>query len=278
MKIKRIAKKMEEKNVFVKNKKPKQAQQGSAIVLMVLVLVNALIIVSVIASISLVEGRMSSNIKNSTPAFQAADSGIEWVLKTIGDENDSSKMISEVFGSLAGDGKFDCPAGDVGGVICELYFIQATGEVITNEDTAILEIDSVRSIGRRGTDDQAVSRAVEVSLAIAGCPSGYEEISDFCIEVDEHTDSDDNVIERSFEGAADSCFEVDARLCTAAEWSSACQMSAVVGLNDMDDNWERVDDLATKNRAAIFGFADCDDVEEQSLNNTHRFRCCMNTN
>lgn len=261
-----------------KAKNLKEKQKGSAIVLMVLVLINALIIVSVIASISLVESKMSSNIKNSTPAFQAADSGIEWVLKTIGDETDSSKKISEVFGALAGDGSFSCPGGDVGGVTCELYFIDIAGEIITNDDTEIIEIDAVRSVGRRGTDDQEVSRAVEVSLAIAGCPSGYQRVSDFCIEEDEHTDSDDNVMESSFEDAANACFEVDARLCTSEEWSAACQMSGAVGLNDMDDNWERVDDMTTTSRAILFGFGDCDDNQEETLNNLNRFRCCMNTN
>lgn len=266
-----------------KNKIKKQKQDGSAIVLMVLVLVNALIIVSVIASISLVESKMSSNIKNSTPAFQAADSGVEWVLKTIGDETDSSKTILEVFGGLAADGKFICPAGEVGGVVCELYFINIAGEVIDgdNDDgdaTEILEIDSVRSIGRVGADDQMVTRAVEVSLAIAGCPGGYERISDFCIEIDEHADSDGNVVEHSFENAMDACTEVDARLCSASEWSAACQLSGIFGINDMEDNWERIDDLTSTSEATVFGFGDCDDNSQESLNDGYRYRCCMNTN
>ncbi len=266
------------KKEIKKSKKDNLMQEGSAIVLMVLVLINALIIVSVIASISLVESRMSSNIKNSTPAFQAADSGIEWVLKTIGDENDSSKKISEVFGALAGDGSFDCPATDVGGVVCELYFIDIAAEIITDANIEIIEIDSVRSVGRRGTDDQEVSRAVEVSLAIAGCPSGYEKVADYCIEKDEHQDSDGNVMESSFEDAANACFEVDARLCGSGEWAAACQLSATVGLNDMTDNWERVDDFTQVDRVSVFGFGDCDDNQEETLNNLNRFRCCMNTN
>lgn len=262
-----------------KSKHKKQKQNGSAIVLMVLVLVNALMIVSVIASISLIEGKMSSNIKNSTPAFQAADSGVEWVLKKIGDETDSSKAISEVFApGLAGDGKFTCPTGEVGGVFCELYFIDVVGEIITDDSLEILEIDAVRSIGRVGDDDQAVSRAVEVSLAIAGCPGGYEKASDFCIEIDEHEDADGDVMESSFEDATDACTAVDARLCSASEWSAACQLKDVLGLNDMDDNWEIVDDLTSTSETTVFGFAGCDDLSEESLDDPFNFRCCVNTN
>lgn len=269
---------MKNKAVFEKNKKEiqKRGQTGSAIILMVLVLINALIIVSAIASISLVEGKMSSNIKNSTPAFQAADSGIEWVLKTISDETDASKTILEVFGPLAADGKLDCPAAQVGGVICELYFVDMTGALILDEDLEIYEIDSVRSIGKKGTDDELVSRAVEVSLALAGCPSGYAKVSDFCIEVEEHTDSLGNTMSSSFENAIDACFEVNARLCSASEWVSACQASAWLSLNNMEDNWERVDDLTASNRAVVFGSGGCDNNSELPLTAAQRFRCCMN--
>ncbi len=269
---------MRKNNFSGKNKhKEQKEQKGSAIILMVLVLINALIIVSVIASISLVEGKMSSSIKNSTPAFQAADSGIEFALKTIADESDSSKKISEVFGALASDGRMQCPASEVSNVDCELYFIDITGEIILDGDTEIYEIDSVRSIGRSGDKDESVSRAVEVSLALAGCPNGYEKISDFCIETNEHIDSGGIPAEYSFEDAADACLEVDARLCSSSEWVSACQMSAAVGLNNIDDGWERVDDLTEINEAIVFGFSDCDDSSEESINNTYRFRCCLNT-
>lgn len=270
---------MKNKVVFEKNKKEcqKRGQTGSAIILMVLVLINALIIVSAIASISLVEGKMSSNIKNSTPAFQAADSGIEWVLKTISDETDAGKKISEVFGPLDSNGKLDCPAAQVGGVDCELYFVDMEGALILDEDLAIYEIDSVRSIGKKGTEDELVSRAVEVSLALAGCPGGYVKVSDFCIEIDEHLDSDGNLKSYSFEDAIDACFEVDARLCSASEWVSACQESTSLGLNDMDNGWERVDDLTNLDDAIVFGSSDCDNSSEQPLSASHRIRCCINT-
>ncbi len=268
---------MEKREYLIKKQKQNQNQEGSAIILMVLVLLNALIIVSVIASISLVESRMSSNIKNSTPAFQAADSGIEWVLKTIADEPDPSKKISEVLGTLSSSGSLDCPSGDVGGVECELYFIDLSGGIIIDSDTEIYEIDSVRSVGRKGTDDERVSRAVEVSLTISGCPNGYVKVSDFCIETDEHLDEDGNPAEYSFEKAADACFAVDARLCSADEWFSACQMSGVIGLNDMENNWERVDDLTSIDEAIVFGFSDCTDSSEESINDSYKIRCCLNT-
>jgi hypothetical protein len=266
---------MRNKKVFEENKR--DGQKGSAIVLMVLVLINALIIVSVIASISLVEGKMSSNIKNSTPAFQAADSGIEWVLKKISDEADANKKISIVFGPLDSSGKIDCPGGEVGGVECEVYFVDMTGALILDDNLPIYEIDSVRSVGKRGSDDELVSRAVEVSLALAGCPSGYIKVSDFCIEIDKHLDADGNLISYSFEDAIDSCAKVDARLCSASEWVSACRASASLGLNDMDGDWERVDDLTDTNRAIVFGNGTCNNSSQPLLTSTHTFRCCINT-
>jgi Tfp pilus assembly protein PilX len=265
---------MRNKKVFEENKR--DGQKGSAIVLMVLVLINALIIVSAIASISLIEGKMSSNIKNSTPAFQAADSGIEWVLKKISDETDASKRISEVFGSLDTNGKLNCPVAQVGGVSCELYFVDMRGALIVDDIVPIYEIDSVRSIGKKGSDDELVSRAVEVSLALAGCPSGYAKVSDFCIETDEHRDSDGDLVSYSFEDAMDACFQVNARLCSASEWVSACQESATLGLNNMGNGWERVDDLTGLGDAILFGSSGCNNSSEQSLSAVHRIRCCIN--
>jgi len=159
-------------------RKNNKREEGSALVLTVMVLVNALLIVGAISAISVIEKKMTARAKNSAPAFQAADSGIEWVLQQISLASDPvTTTIAGVFdpdtsGMNVTTGRYDCPDGSVTAVDlnvdCQFYFIDVSGEIITDPTVVLMEIDSVRSVGNAGVPEERASRAIEVLLETSG--------------------------------------------------------------------------------------------------------------
>lgn len=260
-----------------KGLKSKKDQKGSALVLMVIVLVNALLIVVAISAISVMERKMSSRVKNSAPAFQAADSSVEWVLYKVGNvTNPATETLADVFGAggMQASGRYACPV-ILGSIDCEFYFVDDTGKVIDNESTAIIDIDSVRATGRYGESEERATRAIEVMMEIVHCPEGFVPVSDFCIQLDEVA------IETWEDGAIECVADYSARLCTAAEWYSACELSeaGTISLNHMIDNgWEWVDDMVTMSDALLVGNAVCTNTQSDLVVSgpSHGFRCCVN--
>ncbi len=250
--------------------------------LTVIILVNALLIVTAISSISVIERKMSSRVKNTTPAFQAADSGVEWVLYKVGSITDPNvKSLADVFGAgnMAATGRYNCPPV-LGGVDCEFYFVDAMGAVITAEDTKLIDIDSVRSVGRYGEDEEKASRAIEVMMEIAHCPEDFVPVGDFCIQEDEEGTE-------TFEAAAESCADdYDARLCSAAEWITACKLSQgpLAEITEtVDGDYEWVDDILDPgDNGLIIGGAgagditDCTSTDKASVDSSYTYRCCVN--
>lgn len=144
----------------MKEARKKWYQKGSAMVMAMIVLVNALVIVASISMISVAERKMSGKFKSSTPAFQAADSGVEWAMKKIQD-NPGSKKISDIFGTPGADGAFSCGAI---GVECKVVLLDAEGNPVGSADS-LSEIATIRSIGSAGTGDNVTNRAVETAVA-----------------------------------------------------------------------------------------------------------------
>ncbi|MEA1925911.1 MAG: pilus assembly PilX N-terminal domain-containing protein [Patescibacteria group bacterium] len=262
-----------------RNPKNKKSQKGSALVLTVIILVNALLIVVAISAISVIERKMSSRVKNSTPAFQAADSGIEWVLYKVGSITDPNvKSLADIFGAgnMAGTGRYNCPP-ILGSVDCDFYFVDATGAVIDNDNTKLIDIDTVRSVGRYGEAEEKASRAIEVMMEIAHCPEGFVPVSDFCIQLDETANAD----AETWEDSAKECVvDYNARLCTTAEWITSCKLSkaGTISLNDITGGWEWVDDLISTTEVLLIGNgATCTNNITGGVTSgpTHDFRCCI---
>ena len=141
-------------------------ESGSALVLTIIVLVNALLIVTTITAISVIEQKASSKTKNSTPAYQAADSAMEWALKRLQDPT-----IAQLDELCPGPGGFDasgrCDPG-IPNIESEIYFIDVNGAVITDPTESPSTAVSMRTVGRYGDGDDRVSRALEVHLGQSG--------------------------------------------------------------------------------------------------------------
>lgn len=249
--------------------------------LTVIILVNALLIVAAISAISVIERKMSGSVKNSAPAFQAADSNVEWVLYKIGSiTNPVTETLADVFdaetgGMNAATGCYDCPP-ILGSIDCEFYFVDDTGAVIDDDTTTIINIDSVRAVGRYGESEEKASRAIEVMMEIGHCPEGFVPVSDFCIQLDEIAGAD----AETWEDSSKKCTtDYNARLCTAAEWIASCELSnaGTISLNDITGGWEWVDDLISTTEALLIGNgATCTNTNTVITNGpTHDFRCCI---
>ena len=254
-------------------------QRGSALVLTIIVLVNALLIVTAISTISILERKMNSRTKNSTPAFQAADSGVEWVLFKIKEEDPMTTTLASVFGPegivMDAQGLYQCPGGL--GIECEFYFVDDVGLIINSDATLLVNVDATRVVGKYGAQEEKASRAIEAVLKIANCPAGFMPIGDFCIMEDD-LDTDD-----IWQVTALSCVQdYDARLCTAAEWIVSCQLSEVGEpldgqILDMTDGREWTGDMTDTGDVLVFGAGNCtNNAEENSTGDTNQRRCCAN--
>lgn len=256
---------------------PGYKQRGSALVLTVIVLVNALLIVAAISTISVMERKMSSRAKNSTPAFQAADSGAEWVLYKIGASTDPmTTTLATIFpggDGMDGAGIYDCRSDFGLAVNCEVYFVDKLGEVVELDSTPLIGIDSVRVVGKYGEQEDEASRALEVMIEIAHCPPDFVAVGDFCIMEDQ--DSSGTWLE-----AVEHCASnYEARLCRASEWVTACELDngGVITLNDMTDGGEWVDDLTTVSDALTIGNGNCTTKQARDIDSVSRQRrCCIN--
>lgn len=129
-------------------------------------------------------------------------------------------------------------------------------------------------------EQKMFSKGTKGSVLAAGtCPAGpgyaYIPAGDFCIEEDLH-DTD------SWEDAAVACVEDDgARLCKASEWAQACNMQdrGDITLNDMESQWEWVDDFTSANMATKIGNGDCEtytDDQPFNVGQAEDYRCCKN--
>ncbi len=236
-----------------KQTKISKDNKGSALVLVVLVMVNALIIAMAITVISVMEKKSASKVKRSTPALQAADSGLEWAMSKIENSNPGD-TISDVFGS-------DCNAGVVSYQNSEIYFISEllnfeTGD-FTSEigdcSTPINDISRIRSKGVNaiaGADD-VVERSID-AIAATKCQRGFQPVADFCIQSDDYFGSNEvrpgggwkgSVIRNGAAGddiwspgAAEACAKIGARLCSISERVAALCADDPVEIIEADPN------------------------------------------
>lgn len=144
-------------------------EKGSALVLSVIVLVNALLIVTTIASMSAVSQKMSGKTKNSSVAFQAADSGAEFALKEIYDNDGSLSVRDFCKNGILNNTTGKCETtlfSAVPSTQVELYFMDESEGLITDGNISADEIKYIRSVGKVSDGSgEMVSRAVEVNVS-----------------------------------------------------------------------------------------------------------------
>jgi hypothetical protein len=147
------------------SKNKKIDEKGSALILTVIVLINALLIVSAITTISVQQKKQASKIKNSTPAFQLADSGIEYALKE--KKGNELSTIKDTFDSLTGDGKVKITtdlgldaSGSEGDVY--LYFLDDDG--VMGEMELVGDVKWIRAVGVYGQGSEMVSRSLQAQV------------------------------------------------------------------------------------------------------------------
>lgn len=102
-----------------------------------------------------------------------------------------------------------------------------------------------------------------------GCPNGLVAVNDqYCIEPDERAGE-------SFYDAARICTESGLRLCTWAEWHSACLLSSGLNLQNMVGNWEYTDDTANEDGTVRITGVTCTQATTWLISNgSQAFRCC----
>jgi hypothetical protein len=108
------------------------------------------------------------------------------------------------------------------------------------------------------------------SPSLLKCPTGFTDANDnFCIELNERTAA-------SYLTAVNSCYSINARLCSWGEWYYACQKTSL-GLSNMVNNYEYVDDTSDhSNTVLIVGSGSCTSTYTFLLTGTqtHSYRCC----
>lgn len=280
--------------------KIRKNKKGSALVLMVLVMVNALIIAMAITTISVLEKKSNSKIKRSTPAIQAANSGLEWAQGEIARANPDAR-INEIFPGYGDNGIFHRDSNS------NVYFISEEVDldpsdgisdtiqnIITNPDELIDEITRIRTVGKNGIAEEAVYRSMD-AIASTKCQRGFKPVADFCIQADDYWGPREirpgggwrgvegtGVGGRWTPGAAEACAKNGGRLCSVAERIAAlCEnVDIIEALNErrdvngeperFDEEGEMTSDLAwdsngKPNMVVIDVGSKCNDVKLKKI-------------
>lgn len=101
------------------------------------------------------------------------------------------------------------------------------------------------------------------------CPNGFVSVNEeYCIEIGQRQSLQIFV-------ANDSCGSKNAHLCSWAEWHYACIRAVSLGLLNMTDDWEWVDNIATQTTFFLVGDnGNCESVWSHGSEDTHSSRCC----
>ena len=160
------------KNIFKKIKNSLNGQQGSALILVMVLLINAILIVSTIVAVSARQQQMNARTKNTAAALQLADSAMEYILQQYrsaeGDSSINTICTSGDCNFCSKYSEFDCDE-DIASVT--IYFIteDEPGEkkVVDADDygyTSLSEVKYIRTVGTHGTGNETAVRVLEASM------------------------------------------------------------------------------------------------------------------
>lgn len=125
-------------------KKKQKLPKGSVLVFAIVILAMLLAIGLSIAQMAARERRAASSLGNSNKAFQAADSGAEVAARKIKNATDDQTLINIINNCTENNAK---PKGSVGDAQYFVTFLDSSGEEITNCNTPVSDIFSVKSVG-----------------------------------------------------------------------------------------------------------------------------------
>lgn len=156
------------KKVFSEEAFWKKKKKGSALIMTMIMLVNAVLIMSVLTAISYRESKSSGLTKISAMALQGADSGMEWALDEyygITDPADPSQEINDFYTQIQ-DNDLVLELSDIlkNGAAIKIYFIDDSNEVLQGSDP-ISEVKYIRSVGTvQAGGGLAASRAFQAQV------------------------------------------------------------------------------------------------------------------
>lgn len=102
------------------------------------------------------------------------------------------------------------------------------------------------------------------------CPSGFSQVNEnYCIQVNESAGN--------FWKASRACQSMRYRLCSWSEWYYACYHQSALGLSNMTNNWEWVNQGQNEeNTGKQVGNTTCEITMHGSLAVSASYRCCFN--
>lgn len=133
-----------------------------------IMLVNAVLIMSVLTAISYRESKSSGLTKISAMALQGADSGMEWALDEYYKISDPANSIEKInyFYTQIQDDDLVLELNDIldNGADIKIYFIDENNEVLQGSDP-ISEVKYIRSVGTvQAGGELAASRAFQAQV------------------------------------------------------------------------------------------------------------------
>lgn len=185
--------------------------------------------------------------------------------------NDTIELIFEEPFSRLTDGDlffFIMPA------ISTTNFILSNSNMDTLFPLMINDMDTVRKhhieSGRLISAIYYRNKAFIVSSINKSCPQGFVQVnSNYCIETNESTAT-------NYFQASANCIDKNAQLCNYAEWYFACYNSASLGISNMTNNYEWLDDTTNEDlQIRVVGSTAC--YIMANLNSTSgnlSYRCC----
>lgn len=149
--------------------KIKKEQKGSALVFTMILIANALIIITSIVFLSSMQNKSSGALYLTTKAFQKVDGGLEFALMKINDAIFGSYGFGTEIDELSLCDSFNASTGecifDLSGTPISIWFYDKnTNNVIINDDQEIGEISHLKVSAKVIEGSNRVSRSLKVSL------------------------------------------------------------------------------------------------------------------
>jgi len=103
-----------------------------------------------------------------------------------------------------------------------------------------IEVDTNGELGGRQRLTSVPYALVADSAERLRCPDDMADAGAFCIDINENT-------QKSWQASASECVAEGKRMCSMAEWIGACNIAGTLGLNNMTNNHEYVDEYWVMN-------------------------------
>jgi len=152
---------------MVKNNKNNKNSKGSALVFAMILIANAIIIVSSMVFLIAIQAKSSGALYLTTVAFQQVDSGVEHVLKEINGKPFTTR-INNLNLCTGNGGGYDINSSTGKCVINDpkinVYFLSSSQSVLKDSSTTIEDVGYLKIVGEAKLGSSKVSRSLRVSL------------------------------------------------------------------------------------------------------------------